>query len=202
LKDEKHELKLEFSKILLKTGALKFGVFKLTSGKLSPYYIDLRVIPSFPKALRSIINLYKLILEEKIEKQIDKIVGIPTSGIPFAAILAYILDKPFIYVRGIQKTHGREKRIEGILHPGENILIVDDLITSGKSIISTVEVLRSEGGKVKDALVLIDRDEGGIEKLKKIDVTVHTFVKIKDIAKILREMESITEVQYKEITQS
>jgi len=183
----------------LKTGALKFGVFKLTSGKLSPYYIDLRVIPSFPKALRRIIDFYKLLVKEMGFETFNKIVGIPTSGIPFAAILAHLLDKPFIYIRNERKTHGREKRIEGILDPGEKILVVDDLITSGRSIITSVEALRSEGGKVTDTIVLIDREEGSEKNLSKIGLRLHSFINIRTIAKILYDMEAITKDQYNEI---
>ncbi|MEM3108634.1 MAG: bifunctional DNA primase/polymerase, partial [Candidatus Bathyarchaeia archaeon] len=98
------DMKLELCRILLKTGALKFGAFKLTSGKLSPYYIDLRIIPSYPKALRRIIEFYELLAAEELKGEFDKIAGVPTSGIPFAAILAYRMDKPFIYLRKERKT--------------------------------------------------------------------------------------------------
>ncbi|MEM2122704.1 MAG: orotate phosphoribosyltransferase [Candidatus Bathyarchaeia archaeon] len=197
-----NDLKLELCRILLKTGALKFGVFKLTSGKLSPYYVDLRIVPSFPKALKRIIGFYELLAAEELKGKFDKIVGIPTSGIPFAAILAYEMDKPFIYLRKERKTHGMEKRIEGLLYPGESVLIVDDLITTGKSIIEAVEAIRAEGGEAADALVLIDREEGGERSLKDMGVELHAFMKIREAAENLYDMEAITREQYEEILRS
>ncbi|MEM2863704.1 MAG: orotate phosphoribosyltransferase [Candidatus Bathyarchaeia archaeon] len=193
------DMKLELCRILLKTGALKFGAFKLTSGKLSPYYIDLRIIPSYPKALRRIIEFYELLAAEELKGEFDKIAGVPTSGIPFAAILAYRMDKPFIYLRKERKTHGMERRVEGLLYPGEAVLIVDDLITTGKSIVEAVEAVKAEGGEAADALVLIDREEGGGEKLKERGVKLHAFMKIGEAAELLYKMEAITREQYEEI---
>lgn len=200
--DPMNDLKLELCRILLKTGALKFGVFKLTSGKLSPYYVDLRIIPSFPKALRRIIDFYELLAAEELKGGFDKIAGVPTSGIPFAAILAYKMDKPFIYLRKEKKTHGMERRVEGLLFPGEDVLIVDDLITTGKSMGEAVEAIRGEGGEATDALVLIDREEGGEEKLREMGVRLHTFMKIREAAELLYGMEAITREQYEEILRS
>ena len=82
--------------MLLKIGALKFGIFKLTSGKMSPYYIDLRIAHSFPKTLETIIGLYKQLITQSKTDNYQKIGGVPTSGLIFSAILAYQLKKPFI----------------------------------------------------------------------------------------------------------
>lgn len=197
-----NNLKLELCRILLKTGALKFGVFKLTSGKLSPYYIDLRIIPSFPKALRRIMDLYEHLAVEDLKGKFDKIAGVPTSGIPFAVILAYKMDKPFIYVRKERKTHGIGRKVEGLLYPGEDVLIVDDLITTGKSIVEAVEAIKAEGGDASNALVLIDRDEGGRERLEKMGVKLHAFIDVKEVAQLLYNMEAITKEQYEEMLKS
>jgi len=186
----------------LKTGALKFGVFRLTSGKLSPYYIDLRVIPSFPKALRRIMDFYETLAVEELKGRFDKIAGVPTSGIPFAAILAYKIDKPFIYVRKERKTHGIGRKIEGLLYPGEDVLIVDDLVTTGKSIVEAAEAIKAEGGETSNALVLIDRGEGGKERLEKVGVKLHAFISVKEAAELLYGMEAITKEQYEEILKS
>ena len=193
--------KMEFCRILLKIGAIKFGIFKLTSGKMSPYYIDLRIIPSFPKTFGKIIDLYKQLINKFAVNDYQKIGGVPTSGLIFSAILAYQLEKPFIYVRPERKKHGQIKRIEGILYPGDKIILVDDLITTGKSLISSIDALRSEGGEVSNVLVLVNREERGVEELKKLNVTVHSFVTITEIMDLLRYMEAITEEQFDEVLQ-
>ena len=195
---EKHET--EFCKVLVRTGAIKFGVFTLTSGKLSPYYVDLRIVPSFPEALSEVVEIYEDLIKTAVGvENFQRIAGIPTAGVPFASILSFRLRKPFLYVRKEAKTHGRERRVEGLLSPGEKILIVDDLITTGKSTGEAIEAIRSEGGLVEDTVVLIDREEGGAKHLKTMGVTLHAFMKISQIAKELCALGAIDESKFQDI---
>jgi len=190
----------ELCRILLKTRALKFGMFRLTSGKLSPYYIDLRSIPSYPESFRKVMDFYEILVKEKVGlDNFDRISCVPTSGLLFASVLAYRLSKPVLYARKEKRTHGRERRIEGVIAPGDRIVIVDDLITTGKSLIDAAEALRAEGGVVTEAMVLIDRQEGGKENLQKIGVNLNSFMKISDIAGRLHGLGLIEESNYDEI---
>ncbi len=190
---------LDFCKILLKTGAIKFGVFKLTSGKISSYYIDLRLILSFPEALKKVIGFYEKLANSVGINNFQRIAGIPTAGVPFASILAFKLSKPFIYVRKEVKPHGRERRVEGLLYPGDKVLIVDDLITTGKSMLNAIDAIKAEGGIVTDAIVLIDREEGGGEKLMEENVNLKCFIKISEIAKKLLDMGAINIEEYEKM---
>jgi orotate phosphoribosyltransferase len=190
---------LDFCRILLKTGAVKFGIFKLTSGKISSYYIDLRLILSFPEALKKVIEFYEKLANSVGVNNFQRIAGIPTAGVPFASILAFKLSKPFIYVRKEAKPHGRERRVEGLLYPGEKILIVDDLITTGKSMLNAINAIKSEGGIVTDAIVLIDREEGAQEKLMEENVNLKCFMKISEIAKKLLDMDAINIEEYEKM---
>ena len=141
------EEKTELSQILNRIGAIKFGTFKLTSGRISPYYIDLRIVPSFPDAFQRVCDLYIKLLEKELgAENFERIAGIPTAGMPFAAVIAYHLKKPFVYIRPKMKFHGRERRIEGIIMPGNRILLVDDLVTTGLSLRKAAENIRAEGG--------------------------------------------------------
>lgn len=188
----------ELPRILVQTGALQFGVFTLTGGKLSPYYLDLRIVPSFPDAFRECIEL--LSKTAKNIRTIEKIGGIPTGGLPWASVLAYALSKPLVYVRKEVKHHGREKMVEGILSPGNRILLVDDVITTGHSILTALQTLRAEGGVIEDALVLVDREEGGREQLQKVGVTLHSVTRISEVARRLLDMDAITQTQFEELT--
>jgi orotate phosphoribosyltransferase len=175
---------------------LKFGAFKLTSGKVSPYYIDLRIVPSFPDAFQRICDLYvKLIKSDVGANSFDRIAGIPTAGIPFASLSAYHLSKPFLYIRPRERLHGRERRVEGIVMPGDRVLLMDDLITSGGSLRRAAAAIRTEGGVVTDAVVLLDREEGGEEKLAKDDVKLHYLLRASETAEKLYEIGAITEDQ-------
>jgi orotate phosphoribosyltransferase len=188
----------ELPKILIHTGALKFGMFTLSGGKLSPYYLDLRILPSFPDAFHASIEL--LGKTAKTVEGIAKIAGIPTGGLPWASVLAYNLSKPLVYVRKEVKSHGREKMVEGLLAPGDKVLLVDDVITTGKNILDASQTLRAEGGVVEDALVLVDREEGGREHLLKAGMKLHSVTQISDLAQRLLDMDAINESQYEELT--
>jgi orotate phosphoribosyltransferase len=184
----------------MKTGATRFGLFKLSSGKLSPYYIDLRVIPGDPRGLRTVIEIYEAMARSKIGvASFDRIAGVPTAGVPYASILAYQLTKPFLYVRREAKTHGGERRVEGQLLPGERVLLVDDLVTTGKNTLQAAESIRAEGGQVQHAVVLIDRQEGGAAALARAGLKLHAFTNVKRIARRLRESGVIEDDQYRAI---
>jgi len=188
----------DFSKMLMRTGALQFGMFTLSGGKLSPYYLDLRVIPSFPDAFRACSDL--LAKNARSVEGIDKIGGIPTGGLPWASVLAYSLAKPLVYTRKDIKLHGRERTVEGILTPGERVLLVDDVITTGKNILTALQSIRGEGGVVENALVLLDREEGGREHLLKEGVKLHSVAKISAVAQKLLDMDAITKTQFEELS--
>ncbi|MBC7131216.1 orotate phosphoribosyltransferase [Candidatus Bathyarchaeota archaeon] len=193
-------LRLEICKILNKIGALQFGTFKLTSGKISPYYIDLRVIPSFPDAFQKVCVAYIEFIKSQIGvENFDRIAAVPVAGMPFASIIAYTLRKPFLYVRKGVRLHGRQRRVEGIINPGDRVLLIDDLITTGLSLRRAARAIMAEGGVVNDVVVLLDRQEGGSEKLEKSGIKTHAFLKISEAASRLHEIGAIDEEQYNTI---
>jgi len=175
---------------------LKFGTFKLTSGEVSPYYVDLRVVPSFPDAFKRICDLYATLIKSDVGADgFDRIAGIPTAGISFGSIAAYNLKKPFLYVRSTERQHGRGRWVEGILSPGDRVLLMDDLITKGGSIVKAAEAVRAEGGMVTDAVVLLDREENGAANLAENGINLHYLLTIREVAYKLQDMDAITEEQ-------
>jgi len=177
------------------TEALKFGEFILTSGKKSPFYIDMRLFISYPDIFDKLCEIYARIIQKEIT-EVDKIAGIPTAGLPIATLTSYKLHLPLIYVRKEPKPHGKTRMIEGILNPNDNVVLVDDLVTSGKSLISATKAIREDGGIVKHAVTLLDREQGGRENLDKERVKLHTVVSINQLLEILRNLGYVDEKNY------
>jgi orotate phosphoribosyltransferase len=200
LQKNKEPKKVEIAKILHKIDALKFGLFKLTSGKVSPYYIDLRIVPSFPDAFRQICDFYAEAITNQIGlKNFDRIAGVPIAGIPFASQIAYNLKKPFLYVRKGARLHGRQRRVEGNLVSGDRVLLIDDLVTTGLTMKKAAEAITAEGGIVKETVALLDREEGGKEKLAKTKIQLHALLKISEVANALYEIGAIDKENLKTI---
>ena len=174
----------EFASFLLKSNSLRFGVFTLASGKQSAYYIDLRMLPSFPGYFRLVVNALKDTVTRKVG-EFDIFASVPTSGLVFGSALAYEMNRPFIYARIQPKGYGTEKRIEGFLKPGSKVVIVDDVATTGTSVSRTVEIMRANGGIVEDVVAIVDRHEGAEDKLRKIGVKLSVVAGINEIVNTL-----------------
>ena len=184
------DIKNELAEFMIKSNAIRFGLFKLSSGKESPYYIDLRVLPSFPSYFKLVIDAFKAELDGI---NIDYLCSVPTSGLVYASALSYAIEKPLVYVRKEEKEHGTSKLIEGYLKPGAEVLIIDDVITTARSVINAVEAIRANGGIVNNVLVLIDRLEGARETLNNLSVNLASIATIKEIAEILYNRDMIDE---------
>ncbi len=179
--EEKLFLMKQVGILLIKNSAIKFGDYILASGKKSPYYIDLRQTISSPITMDWIGNaLTRIVINEIGKDRIDKILGVPTAGVPFATVVSQKLAIPLIYYRQARKEHGVRKKIEGILDRNDRVLIIDDLITTGESVIESAEVVRDQGGVVNELAVLLDREQGGKERLRSSRIEPHVLFKISD----------------------
>jgi orotate phosphoribosyltransferase len=181
----KRGLAEDIVKRLFKLNAILFGEFTLTSGLKSPYYIDLRVIPSYPDDFIRVCDAYYEILANEVGS-FDRIAGVPTAGVPFATMLAYRFRKPLIYVRKeVERGHGRGRIVEGVLNVNDRVVMIDDVATTGESLMLTAQSIISMGGRVEDAVVLVDREQGAEANLMKMGIKLHSLVKISDAARIL-----------------
>lgn len=179
--------------------AFQFGSFILASGATSPYYIDLRLVPSHPSAFSRLVDLFVEYLMAHPDIQFERIAGIPTAGISFATLLAHRLNRPLLYVRTAAKEHGRGRLVEGVLTSGDRVLVVDDLITDGGSKIEPARSLRAEGAKVNDVLVVLDREQGGAAQLKKEQLQLRALAPITGVVEVLRQANRLSEAKAQEI---
>jgi len=197
--EEKKKLAKEIVVELAKIDAIKFGEFTLTSGMKSPYYIDLRLIISYPRLLSKVCNALSKTLRYEVKEKVDRIAGVPTAGTPLASLVSVLLETPMIYVRKERKEHGTGKRVEGVLNPGDNVVIVDDLITNGKSKLESIEPIEEQKAKVKHIIVVLDREQGGKDELKSKGYELHALTGIREALKWLHEEKLISEKQYEEV---
>ena len=178
----------EFATFLHHNDVLRFGDFTLSSGKKSSYYIDLRIIPSFPHQFRKMIkHLQNSITEDIGLDNFDSIASIPTGGLVIASALAFEILKPLIYVRNKPKEHGTTKSVEGVTRSDMKVLVIDDVATTGSSVVNGVKQLKEAGTKVTDAYVIINRLEGAEKMLESESVKLHQLTDIMEITKILHE---------------
>ncbi len=157
-------MKWELLEGLWRSGMMKFGRFSLASGRESPYYIDLRPLPSNPRLFSLAISEFEAMLSIRSGGTFG-IASPELAGIALGAALALKIGKPFIYVRKQRKEHGTGGLVEGTINAGDRFMIVDDVLTTAGSILHVVKSLRDTGAFVDSASVLFDRMEGGRENL-------------------------------------
>lgn len=184
---------------LYEIGAVQFGKFKLHSGKRSRVYLDLRVLVSYPEALRQVASAYRTVLEWL---DYDVIAATPLAGLPIGTAIALDMNRPLIYPRKTAKSYGTGKAIEGVYTIGDTAAVVDDLITSGDSIIQMIAALKAGGLRATDAVVLIDREQGGAENLRAEGYRLHAIMSLPYLLSVLLEQERISEKKYNKTLKS
>lgn len=196
---------------LFEISAFKFGEFTLKSGTTSPVYFDLRVIVSYPEVmvrydclsdamLGLLFNIClfqdtitDLINEFIVEKSLayDHLCGVPYTALPLATLISVKAKKPMLIRRKEAKDYGTKKMIEGKFEAGQSCLIIEDVVTSGSSVIETVQSLRAEGLQVTDAIVLVDREQGGASNTADHAIKLHSLFSLSQLLNILSQVGKI-----------
>ena len=190
----------EFATFLYKNEIIKFGSFTLASGKNSSYYIDLRLVPSFPHQFRKMIkNLQNLIIEKTGLDDFESFATVPTGGLVITSALAIETVKPLIYVRNKPKEYGTAKSIEGKISHGMKVVVIDDVLTTGTSVLNGVKQLRDAELSVSDLYVIINRLEGADKTLSDVGIQTHQLTDILEITNALFEEKLVSEETFDKI---
>jgi len=164
----------------VRCNALMYGDFTLASGKKSEYYIDIKKASTDPYVLETIAD--EMAREIQLRGlEVDKIAGVVLGSIPLAVALSLRTKIPYIMVRREKKDHGTQKMIEGSLAAGEKVLMVEDVVTSAGSVLEAIGIVRAAGGAVSEVLCVVNRQEGGEQKLNDIGVRLSALVTAEDI---------------------
>jgi orotate phosphoribosyltransferase len=182
---------------LYRSGCLKFGTFRIKSGALSPYYIDLACLLSSPKELCSIVEIAAdTIGKIMVSDRIDKLASIELKGALILPSIACKVNLPCVVVRKEEKAYGVTGRIAGAeVAQGENVLFFDDVVSEGLSKLEGIKPLEELGAHVKHLIVVVDREQGGRENLEKLGYKVHALAKISEIVDSLYLSKSISKEQ-------
>jgi len=157
--------------------ALLRGTFTLRSGRTSHYYLDKYRFETQPDILRELGAL----LAERIPAPTDRIAGPELGAVPLAAAASMASGKPCIFVRNQKKEYGSAKQIEGVVNPGERVVLIEDVVTSGGQVVEALKTLRGLDVSVLKVLVIIDRLEGGRQAIEAAGATFEALFTSKDL---------------------
>lgn len=186
---------------LFEIEVVKFGAFKLKlheknpDAPLSPIYVDLRIIRSFPDVMDLVVGMY---IELTEGLQFDVLADVPTAATPIVAILSHKLRVPMISPRKEEKKHGIKRPIDGQFRAGQIALLVDDLITLADSKLEAISVLEENDIVVRDVVVLLDREQGGVNELNQRGYKCHVAFKLKELLKFYLDSEKVSLEKYEE----
>ncbi len=170
--------KEEFIQLLKECGAIQFGRFVLTSGAISDYYIDIKKASANPTVLKRIAEA----LAEYTDGY-DLIAGMELGAVPLVVAVSLETEIPYVIVRKEKRKHGTSKQIEGGNVKNKKVLVIEDVTTSGGSVVKTIQILRENQAKVDEVLVVVDRESGAEEKLQSLNVSFIPLLSVSDILK-------------------
>jgi uridine monophosphate synthetase len=181
---------------LLDAGCVKFGVFTMKSGIVSPIYVDLRLLASHPKLLSKVASAFLPMIKNL---RFECLAAIPYAAMPIGTAISLQMSKPMIYPRREVKEYGTQASIEGAFKKGDTALVIDDLITTGGSKLEAIQRLTSAGLKVSDVAVLIDRRIPGIDPLEQEGYSLHSVFTLNDLLQHWQTTGKISSQRWKEV---
>ena len=152
------------------SGAVRYGEFELAHGGTSDYYVDKYVFETDPESLAEVARAFAARLGD------ERLAGVALGAVPLVAVTSVETGNPYVIVRKSAKAYGTGNRIEGALEPGERVVVLEDVATTGTSALEAVEALREAGATVERVLVVVDREEGAAERLAAAGVELEALV--------------------------
>ncbi|MBF4475575.1 orotate phosphoribosyltransferase [Methanobacterium formicicum] len=174
MKQEKNQL----ISLLNDNNVIKFGKFTLSSGRESDYYVDMKKAITDPQILYQVSKIISQLISDD---DIDRVAGPALGAVPIATAVALHAGIPMLMIRKAQKDYGTSQLIEGELKTGDKVIVVEDVTTTGHSLLKAVRAVQDNGGVVERTFVVVDREEGAVEELKKQGITLEPLVSISEV---------------------
>ena len=174
IKQEKNQL----ISLLKDNNVIKFGKFTLSSGRESDYYVDMKKAITDPQILSQVSKIISQLINDD---NIDLVAGPALGAVPIATAVALHAGIPMLMIRKAQKDYGTSQLIEGELKTGDKVIVVEDVTTTGHSLLKAVRAVQDNGGVVERTFVVVDREEGAVEELKKQGITLEPLVSISEV---------------------
>lgn len=187
---------LEVASAVFGAGCVRFGQFTLKSGEQAPIYLDLRRLASDPRALSVVGDAFLPVLRGL---EFELLAAIPYGGLPIGTAVALAGGWPLIYPRQEVKAHGTRSAVEGAYQSGETAVVIDDVVTTGGSKFEAIQKLEAAGLKVRDVVVLVDREQGATETMSKAGYRLHSVATLRSLLADWRASRAVTEEQYQEV---
>jgi len=188
---------------LMNHNVIRFGQFTLKSGALSPIYIDLRSVISYPELLEAVAQQYVKVIREK-NITCDRVAGVTYGALGIAFRVADMLNKPILITRKEEekKQYGiADKGLIGKYNKGEKILLIEDVVTTGKSCLRTAERLLDQGLEIIDAVVLLDRQAGASRYFAEKNIKMHAAITMSKMLEVLKSTDQISKEMYHKVKQ-
>ena len=186
----------KIAKVLAEANTVKFGEFSLQMERKTPVYVDLKVLPSYPEAMQTVTEeLVKVVKKLKP----DVVAGAEVAGIPLATAISLKTKLPMVYVRKRPKSYGNQEMIEGVLKKDQKVVLIDDMATNAYSKLKFVDGIKHSGGIVNDVLIVLDREQGGVEALEKESIKLHSLITLKELLAYMKENNMIDKDRYNKI---
>ena len=166
----------ELRAMILETGAVRFGRFVLTSGAESDVYVDIKQVWTRPERLEMLARAFAARVGPD-----DLLAGMELGAVPLVVATALGTGRPYVIVRKGERSHGTGRRIEGELRAGARVLVLEDVTTSGGSLVETVRLLREAGATVERAVTVVDREAGARERLRAVGVELEALASLTDL---------------------
>ena len=186
-------MKKELILKLFELKLIKFGSFTLKSGLQSPIYLDIREVISYPDLMKILCDL---LWDQVSSSSFDLLCGVPYTALPIASYLSITHHIPMVLKRKEAKAYGTKKLVEGIYSSNDLCLIIEDVISTGSSVLETLQPLQELGIRVEEIAVIIDRGQGGRERLEKAGLKVHALLTLPEILDTLHTSKCITQEQF------